>query len=176
MDPASIAKCWTHSKCLPINDDFHEDGERIDLTNIRREIHEMFSSLDISKLPSVDNDSAQSNNNPVCACLMRTAQVFRTEGEISGARMVQRWIDLEDDPEIMVADTVLLANEVEDSLDSSTDFNTPNDATTSSTEIVPVVQSLFDSVNQALSDPICESDPTLSNLLQQLKLHLTATY
>ncbi len=157
----------------------NEEGERLDPTIIQQAIHEMFSSLDVSKLPSVDHDSPLYHNNPVCASLRRTAQIFQTEGKIYGERMVQRWIDLEDDPEIMVADTVLLSNEVEDSLDSSIFndlLNTPDNTSVSSKERAPVVQSLLDSVNQTLSDAVCESDPTLSNLLEQLRLHIISNY
>ncbi len=107
----TIVGCWLHSKCLPhLPSELGPSEDRQTIQrNAAREICEIFSNLSF--------DTSQESSQAVE--LANFSKDLQSVESHKADAMIQRWIHLETDPEIIAAGEIELINEISLQCDSS---------------------------------------------------------
>ncbi|KAI9559463.1 hypothetical protein GHT06_013453 [Daphnia sinensis] len=115
LEKNTISACFIHARCLPHLPDEVGSGEGRDYrTQLERrtvtDICGIFSkfSLEPSHLEKLESMG-----------LAELTEVIHKEGAVSGAGIIEKWLNLEVDPEIIAAQEIEFFNELNDTLDLS---------------------------------------------------------
>lgn len=177
LKPESIASCWRHSKCLPNEEGLNEQDNPHSSESEEREsgeIHRLVSSF----AASVDASSM----NDIPNGLQCVLEVFSADGAESCRKMIDRWIDLEQDGEVMTADAVLMSQQIEETIST---FYVETQEDHLSSEMLPPMFSeearhAKDAVLNSLTDMFAHhlflSDPVLCDKAKELRKHLENNY
>ncbi|KZS00130.1 Uncharacterized protein APZ42_003704 [Daphnia magna] len=188
LESTTISACFIHSRCLPHLPDEIGFGEARDYrTQLQRrtitDICDIFSNFSIepcnlNKLESLG--------------LGELTEIIHKEGASSGAGLIERWLHLEADPEVVAAQEVECFNEVSDNFDRSISNEAEAEAEASSLMNVepppsppnPVsvnsIANLSDETIKSMLLKYCVAaieknieDPVLLGLAQGIRSHLT---
>lgn len=174
MAPASIASCWRHSKCLPNEEALLGQENPLSSEN-EEEIHSLISTFAASV------DAATMNEVP--DGLQCVLDVFSSDGAESCSRMIDRWIDLEHDSEIMIADDVLVSREVEESI-STFYIENEEENLLCSEALLPVFsdeahrakEAVLNSLTDLFAHNLFLTDEVLCEKAEVLRKHLVSNY
>ena len=118
-----------------------------------------------------DQAATTSDTQEMPPCLVGALHVFSSEGARKGQRMIQRWLNLENEPDIVIADSILNAEEAKESLsarDSSTTYQQEEDDAYDEERCAR--ESFLASAKLVLSGNI--QDPVLIELARKVQDHI----
>jgi len=138
-----------------------------------REIHRLVSSFAASVDASTMNDIPDG--------LQCVLEVFSADGATSCCKLIDRWIDLEHDGEVMAADGVLVSQQVEEGIST---FYAEDCSSTSSEALLPLFSveahcakdAVLNSLTELFAHNLFLSDPVLFDKAKDLRNHLESNF
>lgn len=109
------------------------------------------------------------------AGLQCVLEVFSADGASSCSKLIDRWIDLEHDSEVMAADTVLMSREIEESIST---FYVDNQETLPvfSHEANRAKEAVLNSLADLFAHNLFLTDKVLCDKAEELRKHLVTNF
>jgi len=173
VKPSSIIACWRHAECLSdLIDDAANNGAgdpSITATSQKSAEAEICGLFE-------DLAANTSDTQEIPDGLVGALHVFSSEGTEKGRKMIQRWLNLENEPDIVVSVSILYAEEVEEVLSSrdSSTIGGQHEEQEVNDEERCARESLLTSANLVLSGSM--NDPVLIELAQKVQDHISKNY